>query len=129
MKKKFLAIILCIVIALTLCGCREVTRVKFNVSKEADNFNVMRKLTVMNARTDTIMLELTGRFSLKNNSTNELVVIIETEKDVYKVNYIYLTENVLYVVEDMSGADVSPYHYELNFLPQMIGMYDITINK
>lgn len=89
----------------------------------------MRKLTVMNARTDTIMLELTGRFSLKNNSTNELVVILETDDNVYKVNYIYLTDNVLYVVEDMSGADISPYHYELNFLPQMIPVFDITSSK
>jgi hypothetical protein len=26
----------------------------------------------------------------------------------------------MYVVEDISGASVSKYHYEINFLPEMI---------
>ena len=61
MKKKMMAVLL---MALLLCmaftGCAEVNQVSNNISQEADNFNVTRKLTVVNARTDTILLELTG---------------------------------------------------------------------
>ena len=85
---------------------------------EADNFNVTRKLTVLNARTDTILLELTGTFALKNNSDNELEVIIETAEGKYQKDYVYLNNYTMYVVEDISGAEVDKYHYEINFLPE-----------
>ena len=31
-----------------------------------------------------------------------------------------------YTVEDISGADVTPYHYEINILPEMIQPFEIT---
>lgn len=127
--KKIICLFLTIVCCFTLCGCREVYRVQYNIQKEADNFNVCRRLTVMNARTDTVMLQLEGRFSLQNNTSNELVIVLETDKDTYRQDYIYLTDNVLYVVENIDESDVSPYHYELNFLPQMIPLTTITVNK
>lgn len=101
-----------------LTGCTEVDQVSNNISKEADNFNVTRKLTVLNARTDTILLELTGTFSLQNNSENELEVIIETAEGKYQKDLVYLNDYTMYVVEDISGADVDKYHYEINFLPE-----------
>ena len=80
--------------------------------------NVTRKLTVLNARTDTILLELTGTFALKNNSDNELEVIIETAEGKYQKDYVFLNDYTMYVVEDISGAEVDKYHYEINFLPE-----------
>ena len=101
-----------------LTGCTEVYKVSNNISQEADNFNVTRKLTVLNARTDTILLELTGTFSLQNNSENELEVIIETAEGKYQKDLVYLNDYTMYVVEDISGADVDKYYYEINFLPE-----------
>lgn len=122
---RWAAILWCILIFATIfAGCRESTRVGYNVSKEADSFNVTRRLTVMNARTDTIMLTLTGTFALKQNSEhNELEVICELEDGTYQKHFIYLNDDTLYVVEDLSGSNVSKYHYELNILPQMIPMF------
>ena len=102
----------------SLTGCTEAYKVSNNISQEADNFNVTRKLTVLNARTDTILLELTGTFSLQNNSENELEVIIETAEGKYQKDLVYLNDYTMYVVEDISGADVDKYHYEINFLPE-----------
>ena len=99
-------------------GCSEADQVSQNISQEADNFNVTRKLTVLNARTDTILLELTGTFALKNNSSRELEVIIETAEGKYQKDYVYLNDYTMYVVEDISGASVDKYHYEINFLPE-----------
>ena len=31
---------------------------------------------------------------------------------------VYLNDYIMYVVEDISGADVDKYHYEINFLPE-----------
>lgn len=70
------------------------------------------------ARTDTVLLELTGTFALQNNDDNELEVIIETAKGKYRKDLVYLNDYTMYVVEDVSGADVDKYHYEINFLPK-----------
>lgn len=107
-----------ILVCFVTTGCSEASKVSMNISQEADNFNVTRKLTVLNARTDTILLELTGTFALKNNSSNELEVIIETAEGKYQKDYVYLNDYTMYVVEDISGSDVDKYHYEINFLPQ-----------
>lgn len=82
----------------------------------------------MNARTDTVLFELIGNFSLQNNSNRELEIVCETEKGVYKKHFIYLNENTIYVVEDVSGAYVDKYHYEVNYIPEMIQPFTITTN-
>ena len=106
------------VLILAQFGCRQATVVSNNISKEADAFNVTRKITVINARTDTIMLELVGTFSLHTNQANsELEVICEVGPNQYQKHFIYLNEYTMYVVEDISGADVDKYHFELNILP------------
>lgn len=119
MKKKVMALLTALMlVCASLTGCTEAYKVSNNISQEADNFNVTRKLTVLNARTDTILLELTGTFSLQNNSENELEVIIETAEGKYQKDLVYLNDYTMYVVEDISGADVDKYHYEINFLPE-----------
>ena len=48
MKKKVLGVVLatCLLVVV-FTGCSEADRVSENVSKEADNFNVVRKLTML----------------------------------------------------------------------------------
>ena len=113
MKKITTVIAMMFLICLIATGCSEASQVSYNISKEANNFNVTRKLTVLNARTDTILLELTGTFALQNNE-----VIIETAENKYQKDYVYLNDYTMYVVEDVSGASVDKYHYEINFLPE-----------
>lgn len=98
------------------------------MQKEADYFNVERRLSVINARTDKPILELIGYFSLSNNSDNELVITLEVAENQYKVDYVYLNNWTIYTVEDISGAHVDPYHYEINFLPEMIQPIKFTQN-
>lgn len=133
MKKEIVKIVVIALVAVALLvglsGCsREADRVSYNIGKEADNFNVYRRLTVINARTDTVLMTPEGTFSLKNNTTSELEVIVEVAEDKYQKHFVYLNEYTLYVVEDISGADVDKFHYEINFLPQMIGGVAITMN-
>ena len=106
-------IILIIVSLFILCGCTEVNKVSYNIGQEADNFNVTRRIVVLNARTDKTLFELIGNFSLKNNGNNELEVICEVDKNVYKKHFIYLNEYTIYVIEDVSGAYVDKYHLKL----------------
>lgn len=84
MKKKIMAALLCGAMMCSLSACRESERVAYNISKEADNFNVTRRLEVINARTDKPVFELIGNFAISNNSENELEVTVETGQGVYK---------------------------------------------
>lgn len=128
MKKiKIISLILVLVIGtIVLTGCTESNRVSHNIRKQADNFNVTRRISVINARSDKPVFELIGNFSLQNNANNELEIIVEVENGKYKKHFIYLNEWTMYVVEDVSGAYVDKYHYEINYLPEMIVPITIT---
>ena len=129
MKKKIIATAVAASIALaSLTGCTEAERATYNVQREADYFNVERRLSVINARTDKPILEVIGYFSISNNDHNELIITLETGQNEYKVDYVYLNDWTIYTVEDIGGAHVDPYHYEINFLPEMIQPIKITHN-
>ena len=115
MKKLFTLIVLLLVVAVVLSGCSEASKVNYNLSKSADYFNVMRRITVYNARTDNIILEIEGLMAIDNDSNSELVVTCKTGPDTYKKNYVYLNDYVLYVVEDINDTAADPYHYKLYF--------------
>ena len=125
--------ILCLTLALLailgclcLASCSKAENVNHNLSKAADNFECLRKITVYNARTDLIILEMEGYMSLSNNSTSELVVTCKTGEGEYKKNYVYLNEYVIYAVEDITGTTTDPYHYKIKFYT---ALPDIDINE
>ena len=125
--KKFIATLLtvmCMVFCLT--GCTAADDVNYNLSQAADNFEVVRKITVYNARTDMIIMEMEGVMSLSNNAANELVVTCKISESEYKKNYVYLNEYVIYVVEDITGTVTDPYHYKIHFYT---ALPDIDFNK
>jgi len=115
--KKFVFIL--IALAILLAGCTEAEKVSNNISKEADLFNVTRRVTVFNTRTDKVLLEIIGNLSIQKSS-GDIDIIVETEKGVYKKHFVSLNDWTTYVVEDVSGAFVDKYLYEVNFLPEMI---------
>lgn len=125
MKKRIIAIVLAATLALVLFGCRESDRVSYNVSQQADNFNITRRLVAINTRTDKPVLEVIGNFAISNSAHNELEVIVEVGHERYKKHYVYLNEWITYTVEDLSGVFADPYHYEVNFLPQMIQPFTV----
>ena len=127
-----ISVLALIMVSVSLSGCgREANRVSYNISKEADNFNVMRRLTVFNTRTDRCMMQMTGRFSIQNEGNNELAVIVELDrkKGIYQKHFVYLNEWTTYTVEDLNGVKVSKYDYELEFMPEMLVPVKITANE
>lgn len=123
--KKIICILLLIVTMFAFASCTAAENVNYNLSQAADNFQVVRKITVYNARTDLIVMEMEGYMSISNNGASELVVTCKTGANEYKKNYVYLNEYVIYVVEDISGTVTDPYHYKVHFYG---AMPDIDIN-
>ena len=57
MKKRIIAAVTAVcMMAASMTGCTEAERATHNVQKEADYFNVERRLSVINARTETSRL-------------------------------------------------------------------------
>ena len=131
MKKKILSSMAVVVLsAAMLAGCTEASQVSYNVSQEADNFNVLRRFAVINTRTDNVEFELIGAFSLQveNSHDNQVEVVVELEDGTYKKHIIGMNENTMYVVEDLGGAEVNKYKYEVNYIPETIVPFTITEN-
>lgn len=115
MKKMICAMLMAIMIVVTMAGCTEADKVNANLSKDADYFNCERRITVYNARTDMVILNIEGYMSVSNNSSHELVVTCKIGANEYKKNYVYLNEYTMYVVEDITGTHTDPYHYQMYF--------------
>lgn len=123
MKKKIL-ILLMLVMMCCLTGCEETqaTRVSYNLSQEADNFNVVREITVINCIQGDVLFQMSGRMSINVDvSESQLEIIVENDNDTYVKHFIGLSDNVTYVVEDLNLGDneVNNYKYTLNFNPKM----------
>lgn len=111
-----------------LSGCEvEADRVNYNLTQEADNFNVIRQITVINCLKGDVLFQMTGKMSITADTTdNQLEVIVEDENGKYKKHFIGLSDNVTYVIEDITDdTDVSKYHYTLNYNPKMWIPYDV----
>lgn len=120
MKKVFVFVLMVVILATCLVGCSEASRVNHNLSKQADYFECERRITVYNARTDTIIFVAEGYMSISNDTTQELVVTFKTGANEYKKNYVYLNDWTLYVVEDITGTHTDPYHYKMYFHTELL---------
>ena len=122
---KLTAVILAMVLMIStsifcFTGCTQAERVSYNLSEEADNFNDVRQLTVINCIKGDVLFQMTGKMSIQpDTQENQLEVIVEDENGEYKKHFIGLSDNVTYVVEDITSGKVSKYKYTLNFNPEM----------
>lgn len=120
-RKYIIALILVMMIVAILGGCqREADKVSYNLSLEADNFNVTRQLTVINTRTDTILFQMTGNFSINKEADGDLAIIGEEPDGTYYKHFVYLTRDVTYVTQQIATNSVNKYKFTVNYNPEMI---------
>lgn len=123
MKKKLtVVLVIAMMAAGIITGCSEKDRVESNLTKEADNFNVVRQLTVINCLKGDVLFQMTGKMSITaDTEDNQLEIIVENDDDTYVKHFVGLSDNVTYVIEDLNLGknDVEKYKYTLNFNPEM----------
>ena len=131
MKTKiiFLAVMLVVVGIMGMClsGCSEAERVKENLSQEADNFNIVRELTVINCITGDTLFQMTGKISITADVEDNQLEVIAEDGGTYTKHIIGLSDNTTYVIQDLNlGAnDVSKYKFTINFNPNMWLPYEV----
>ena len=122
MKRILLMSVVVVACLFMFTGCteRESDVVSRNLSLEADNFNVVRQLTVINCIAGDTLFQMTGKMSITaDTADDQLEVVVEKEDGTYQKHFIGLSDNVTYVVEDLAINDVSKYKYTLNYNPKM----------
>ena len=130
MKKRIVCVIVMATLAVgMLSGCEtEASRVEYNLTQEADNFNIVRQLTVINCLQGDVLFQMTGKMSITADvEDNQLEIIVENEDGNYTKHFVGLSDNVTYTIEDLNLGknDVEKYKYTLNFNPNMWLPYEV----
>lgn len=108
----------------TACTEDDSDVVNHNLTKSAKNFELMRKVEVVNGITDKVILSVEGRCDLDPKSGRVFITCKvakdSNSPDSYKRNQIYLSDNVFVSVEQLDAAQVSAYHYRYTLKPQSL---------
>ena len=120
-KKIMYMILIAAALAGMMSGCTQAEMASFNLTQEADNFNIVRQLTVINCIKGDTLFQMTGKMSITADTTDNQLEIVVEDDGTYVRHIVGLSDNVTYVIEDLNlGAnEVSNYRYTLNFNPDM----------
>ena len=120
--KKIIKIMLALTIAVMTVfsiGCNQADTMKNNIQKEANKFNVYRKITFVNLYTGQLLYSAEGYFSVQSTYENnyqgqqEIGLVFNVAKNEYKMDYFSIAENVCYVIEQVENTTGNPYHWKI----------------
>ena len=111
--KRVLILLILVFGLVGLTGCNKADNIQYNISQESDNFETYRRVTVINLRSDKVLLTVEGYISIKDSAENEIAIIICTAPKEYMMHYVYTGPEVVYLVEQMKPSDTDPYHWEI----------------
>lgn len=120
-------------IVLMMTGCEKSDRVNYNIRREANNFNVYRRVVAINTRLNETLFAVEGYISVNVDSDGDLNVTIQTGEEEFKLFYAHLGNDVTYTVIQTEPSDVTPYAYNISFFParEVIehGLFDVTSSE
>lgn len=116
-----LLLLVVLVIGFGFVGCDQASVAADNISTGADNFEVLRKVVFYNGITDEYMYAIEGYCSIKqDNIDNQLEVTCKTGEDAYVKHYLYLSDNITYMVIQLETVNVDTYHYRFILRPNVL---------
>lgn len=115
--RKIKTLLLSLLTMFSLCGCDKSNQVNYNLDRQANAFETYRQFTLVNLRSDRILMEVEGYISISNsvsdNAESELQITIKTGDDTYKRHYCYIGAQTCYLVEQIENSHTDPYHWEI----------------
>lgn len=108
-----------------LAGCSaQADTVNENLTKEADSFNIERKIDLINGITDKVYLTIEGKCSIKD-ADGQLEIICkvgpgENGNGAFVKHFFRLSDNSLYVAEQTMSSNVDPFHYTFLLRPELL---------
>lgn len=126
--KRILSIIpIALFLAVGLSACSEGPDdsevVNHNITKAAQNFEVQRRIVVLNGITNDIVMQVEGRCDVSPGERKIFFtckVAEGNDADSYIRNQVYVGDNVITSVEQGDPIKASAYHYRFTYKPQSI---------
>lgn len=116
MKKLLLTALLPLTL---LTGCdNSADVVSRNLSTQAANFEVPRRIVFYNVRTGDYMLSIEGLCAREGDK--EIAITCQTGPGEYKKHFLGTTTEVTYFIEQTAGTPSDKYHYRVTFKPSVI---------
>ena len=120
MKKTICALMVAVAAAVTVTGCTTDSEVvNRNISQDADNFKVPRRIVFINGITDKYLLTVEGYCSVDTGNPAALTVTCAKDGG-YIRDYLGRSDNVTWTVEQLDPAKVSPNFYRITFKPETV---------
>ena len=119
---KTLKLVLGVVLFSLVIGCiAEADLASRNLSKNADEFRITRRIVFYNGITGEYILVIEGLCALGNNDSHgEVTVTCKTGDGEYKKHFLGISDNVTYFAEQVESAKASPYHYKVVLTPSSL---------
>lgn len=116
MKKifKILIFMMMVITVITLSSCTKENTIQHNLLKDTGNFKTYRKITVINLRSDKVLMEFEGYLTSKLDSEGDVNIMIMTGPDEYQLHYVRLADEISYLSEQINNTHTDPYHWEIN---------------
>lgn len=122
MKRKIIALIVACFVGLTLTAssCESDADIASeNLSKDADNFKINRRVIFYNAIKGEYLLVIEGFCSVDPGDANRMTVTCKVGNG-FKKHFLGKSDNVTWFAEQISAANVSTSHYKVIFKPSAI---------
>jgi len=121
--KKLLSVLMVIVLGIMIMGCRSSERASWNLNVQAEEFRLLRRIAAVNGITDEPLFEIVGYCSIETGSSfveGTMEITCKIKENSITKHFVYLSDNVLIIVEQLEGVDVPQYHYQIVFAPQAL---------
>ena len=118
-KKLLIAAGIGTMIAITGCSS-DADVASENLSKDAENFKIVRRVVFYNGITGDYILSIEGRCSVETEEGNKLTVTCKLGPDSFKKHFLGRSDNVTWFAEQLDSANVSTSHYKVIFKPSVI---------
>lgn len=120
-KPRAAAVAASVALVISAAGCTAADTASQQVQVAADNFEVVRELTVFDNCTGDILFVASGRMSVSvDPNKKRLEIMVAQPGDKYEKHFVGLNETTTYIVRDISGVDVDSYRYKLVINPDML---------
>ena len=120
MKKKLILFLLMCFLVFGVSGCSEAERIEHNITQNADNFNILREVKIINCLQGDVLFQMRGKMSITaDTADNQLEILVENEDGSYAKHFVGLNDNVTYVIEDLDSNYVGKYKFSINYNPKM----------
>lgn len=115
------AIVLAVALGGLIAGCSDADVASRNISQEADNFGINRRIVFYNGITGDYVLSIEGYCAIGNSDTDKRVsVTCKIAPNEYKKHFLGLSDNVTFFAEQIEPAKVGTRNYRVVLKPSVI---------